>query len=56
MNVLLHAVFWSLTICALAQQSDLRDLLSRGDTRRQEYVEAFKNLIATALRAFPKIA
>ena len=50
MNVLLSAVLCSLTIGALAKQSDLIDILSRGDTRRQEDVEAFKNLIAIETR------
>ena len=50
MNVLLSAAFCSLTIGVLAQESNLRDLLSRGDTRRREYVEAFKDLIAVETR------
>ena len=50
MNAILNAVFCSLAFGALAQQSDLGNLLSRGDARRQEYVEAFKNLIAVETR------
>ena len=50
MNAILNAVFCSLALGALAQQSDLGNLLSRGDARRQEYVEAFKNLIAVETR------
>ena len=49
-NVLVLAVFCSLALGAFAQQSDLGDLLSRGDARRQEYVEAFKDLIAVETR------
>lgn len=48
MTAILKAVFCSLALGALAQQSDLGNLLSRGDARRQEYVEAFKNLVSAA--------